>query len=138
MLDVKSKEVVVTKPASSSQADNGKSDMYVGQDEESILLEQPRLNQDESAVPDLSNVDSDDITNEQKIAIQAYIHYLFRSLPIKDDQTFEIIRPYVNVCVTKSTNYITYAKALLLRSKNEINRHKHMERSLAQVQTLID
>lgn len=144
VLDVKLKEVAVTAkpmlPAATENGDNGKSELYVTQDDESILLEQPNLTTgDDTVAPaDLSKLESKELMNEQKIAIQAYVNFIFKTAAAKDDMIFEVIRSYVNVCVTKSTNWLTYAKALLLRSKNEVNRHKHMERSLAQVQALID
>ena len=70
--------------------------------------------------------------------IQAYINYLFRTLPDKEESTYELIRPYVMVCVAKQTNWLVYSKALVYRSNNEMQRHKMMERSLQQLQTLID
>ena len=43
--------------------------MYVKQDEENILLEQPKLVEEENKIPDLSKVESKDLSNVDKIAI---------------------------------------------------------------------
>ena len=56
-------------------------DLYITQDEESILLEQPLLVPEEEKAPDLSALESSDLTNEDKIVIQSYINYMFISLP---------------------------------------------------------
>lgn len=52
--------------------------------------------------------------------------------------TFEFIRAYNALCVTQSTNYLVYSKALMQRANNEVDRSKTFERSLAQSQQLID
>jgi hypothetical protein len=52
--------------------------------------------------------------------------------------TFEFIRAYNTLCVTQSTNYLVYSKALMQRANNEVDRSKTFERSLAQSQQLID
>ena len=126
---MKTREVDIVKTKKESTGEDEK-DLYIKQDDENILLEQPALIEEQKA-PDLSLLESQDLTNEDKIVIQAYINYCFISLPQKDEQTFEVIRPYINVCVTKSTNWLTFSKALMYRSRNEIQRHKMMERSLA-------
>jgi len=104
------------------------------------LLEQPALNEDaqENKEDNISKLESLDLIVADQLAIQAYINYLFITLPTKEDSTYEEIRPYTNVCVQKSNNWLTFSKALLFRSRNEIDRSKSMERSLAQVQALID
>lgn len=57
---------------------------------------------------------------------------------MKEDGTHMLLRPYINSVVMKSNNWLAFSKALLYRSKNEIDRSKTMERSLAQMQALID
>jgi hypothetical protein len=52
-------------------------------------------------------------------------------MPSKDDGTFELLRPYINACVLKSNNWLTFSKALLYRCRNEIDKSKTMDRSLA-------
>jgi hypothetical protein len=66
-----------------------------------------------------------------QLAIQAHINYLFKSLPVKEESTMEEIRPFLNVCVAKSNNWLVFSKALLHRSRNEIDKYKSMERSLS-------
>lgn len=112
------------------------SSLYVKHDEESILLESPNWAEDKA--PNLSQLEAADLKDEEKIVVQAYINLLFKSLPEKEESTYEVIRPYINVCVSKQTNWLTYSKALLYRSRNEVTRFKMMERSLSQVQALID
>ena len=55
--------------------------------------------EDENATPDLSKVEMKDLLVEDQLAIQAYINYLFITLPTKEETTFDMIRPYYNVCV---------------------------------------
>lgn len=103
------------------------------------MLESPNFKPDEEEkAPDLSKVDAKDLTNVEKLVIQAYINYLFRTLPDKEESTYELIRPYILVCVEKQTNWLVYSKALIYRSANEMQRHKMAERSLNQLQMLID
>ena len=64
--------------------------------------------------------------------LQAYVNYLFTSLPTKEVTSFELIRAYLSVCVDQSSNYLVFSKALLFRCKNEIDRSKTLERALAQ------
>ena len=63
---------------------------------------------------------------------------MFVTLPMLEDGTHMLLRPYIQAVVLKSNNWLTFSKALLYRSKNEIDRSKTMERSLAQMQALID
>lgn len=42
----------------------------------------------------------------------------------------EMLRPYINVCLDKSNNWLVFSKALLLRSRNEIDKSKTVERAL--------
>lgn len=72
------------------------------------------------------------------MALQAYVNYLSISLPAQAESTFEYIRAYVSFCVQKSNNWLAFSKALMYRTKNEVDRSKTMDRSLAQGQALID
>lgn len=121
VLDIKGKGVTLGKRAEAG-IEGEKSQLYIKQEEDSILLEQPNLTADaeEEKAPDLSKIQSKELLNHEKVVIQAYVNYLFKSLPDKDEQTFETIRPYVAVCVLKESNWLTFSKALLYRSKNEI------------------
>ena len=49
------------------------------------MLEQPNLVEEENKIPDLSKLEAKELTNEEKIVIQAYINFLFVSLPDKDE-----------------------------------------------------
>jgi len=60
------------------------------------------------------------------------VNYLFISRPAQDETTFELIRPYVNACVLKQNNWLTFSKALMYRSRNEADRSKTMEKSMKQ------
>jgi hypothetical protein len=108
----------------------------VKQDEESILWEQPKLVDEDKELKketeDLTKVELKEVRIEDQLALQAYVNYLFISMPSKEESTFEYIRAYVGFCVQKSNNWLTFSKALLYRCNNEIDRFKTMERSLAQ------
>ena len=82
---------------------------------------------------ELSKLSAENLSNSEKVVIQAYINYLFKSMPAKDELTFYTLRPYINVCVKKESNWLTYSKALFYRSKLEIHKYKTMERSMAQM-----
>jgi tetratricopeptide (TPR) repeat protein len=113
--------------------------LNVDHDGESILLEQPALNQEEQdAAPDLTKLPVDELSTEQKIVLSAYVNYQSSTLPHKEESTFERIRPYTDACLKTGSNFLVNSKLLMQRSKNEIMRFKHMERSLAQMQELID
>ena len=86
----------------------------------------------------MSKIAESELSNQEKIVIQAFINYQFKTLPDKDESTYELIRPYILVCVAKQTNWLVYSKALMFRSRNEMQRHKMMERSMSQLQALID
>lgn len=115
---------------------------YVKQDEESILWEQPVLVDEEkelkSEAENITKIELKEVRVEDQLALQAYINYLFITMPAKEESTFEYIRAYVGFCVQKSNNWLTFSKALLYRCKNEVDRSKTFERSMAQGQTLID
>lgn len=83
-------------------------------------------------------LESRDLTIEDQLAIQAQINYYFISLPMDDEQTFVVIRPHISACIVKSRNWLTFSKALLYRSNNEVQKYKSMERSLGQMEQLID
>jgi len=49
-----------------------------------------------------------------------------------------MLRPYITAVLEKSNNWLVYSQALLLRSRNELDKTKTKERSVLQVQALID
>ena len=108
--------------------------------EDSIVLEQPALTDLEAqdGAPDLSKVRSEELSTEQKVVLSSYVNYLFCSLPHKEESTFERIRPYTDAALKSGTNWLVNSRLLMLRSRNEILRYKHTERSLSQMQELID
>ena len=71
------------------------------------------------------------------MAIQAYVNYYFKTSP-KDEVRGEMLRPYITAVLEKSNNWLVYSQALLLRSRNELDKTKTKERSVLQVQALID
>lgn len=88
--------------------------MNIDHDEESILLEQPALNLEaDDAAPDLTKLRAEDLSTEQKVVISAYVNYLFKSLPHKDESTFERIRPYTDACLKSGTNFLVNSKLLM-------------------------
>ena len=107
ILDIHSKDVEMkTLQVSDNKEDEEKSKLYVDHGDDSILLEKPNFAEAEKIdetpkAPDLSKLDSADLSNEFKIVIQAFINYLFCSLPDKDEHTYEQIRPYIMACVAK-------------------------------------
>lgn len=136
LLDVKSKDVSmrVTKPEMVLE-----DTLNVKHGDDSILLE--RINftkQEDEKAPDLSSLDAAELSSEERLIIQAHVNFLFSTMPDKEETTYEQIRPYINVCVEKQTNWLVYSKALLFRSRNEMQRTKRMERSMNQIQQLID
>lgn len=56
----------------------------------------------------------------------------------KDETRIEMLRPYINVCLERSNNWLVFSKGLLLRSRNEIEKMKTAERAVLQIQALID
>jgi hypothetical protein len=67
-----------------------------------------------------------------QIVIQAYINYEYKTRP-KDESRTELLRPYINAVLEKSNNWLVYSHALLLRSRNELERTKTKERSVLQI-----
>jgi len=102
-------------------------------DDESIVLEQPALTnlEEKDGAPDLTKLPSEELSTEQKIVLSSYINYLFKSLPHKEESTFERIRPYTDAALKSGTNWLVNSRLLMLRSRNEILRYKHTERSLS-------
>ena len=66
---------------------------------------------------------------EDQIAIQAYVNYYFKTSP-KDEVRAELLKPYISTALEKSNNWLVYSQALLLRSRNELDKVKTKERSV--------
>jgi hypothetical protein len=69
--------------------------------------------------------------------LQAYVGYVTKTRP-KDENRGELLRPYITAVVEKSNNWLVYSHALYLRSRNELDGTKTKERSVLQLQALID
>ena len=74
---------------------------------------------------------------EDQIVVQSYVNYYFKSSP-KDEVRAELLRPYIQACLNESQNWLVFSHALLLRSRNELEKTKTKERSVMQMQALID
>jgi len=61
--------------------------------------------------------------------IQAYVNYVNKTTP-KDESKAELLSPYINGVLEKSNNWLVYSSALLLRSRNEVDKSKTRERSV--------
>ena len=77
------------------------------------------------------------LTAQDQVVIQAYVNYVFKTSP-KDETRTELLKPYISAVLEKSTNWLVYSHGLLLRSRNEFDRTKMKERSILQIQALID
>jgi len=65
------------------------------------------------------------------------VNYVYRTSP-KDETRIELLQPYINAVLDKSNNWLVYSHGLLLRSRNQLERSKTRERSVLQIQALID
>ena len=92
-------------------------------EEETILYEQPKI------TDPLGELPKSDLTLSDHIAVQAYVNYTLRTVP-NDETRMEQMRPYINAIVEKSLNWLVYSKSLLLRSRNEMDRTKTVERAV--------
>jgi len=100
-------------------------------EEESILLEKPRL----------TDLNMDNLNKElsvwDQIIVLSLIHHLQKTTP-KDDLLGEQVTAYLRSIMDKSQNWLVYSMCLYVRSLNEFVRSKTKERSLLQLQSLID
>jgi len=69
--------------------------------------------------------------------LSSYVGYQSRMTP-DEEMREELMRPYINLLCKESKNWLAYSKFLLQRSSNEFVRMKLKERSLLQVNTLVD
>ena len=72
------------------------------------------------------------LTEVDYALIGAYVHYLNRTMP-KDEVLEEMLRPFV-IALTKDgdqNNWLIQSKGLLHRSRNEFQRTKTIEKSIA-------
>lgn len=95
-------------------------------EEDTILYETPLI------TDPIGDLQKKDLSVVDQLIIQVYINYTHQTSP-KDETRDELLRPYVNIVLEKSNNWLVYSKGLLLRSRNEFEKSKTRERSLLQV-----
>jgi len=103
-------------------------------DEESILFEKPMLVADNGTDPLL---EQKMLNLYDQIYLNAFIRYMMLTRP-QDQIMHETLYPYIEKTLEKSNSWIVFSYSLLLRSRNETDSIKRKERSLVQMQTLID
>jgi len=115
------------------EEEKGESDLPkpVELEEDSILLEKPRL----------VDLNMENLTKEMKvydqIIVLSLIYHLQKTTP-KDDLLQEQVSAYLRSIMDKAQNWLVYSMCLYVRSLNEFARTKTKERSLLQIQALID
>jgi hypothetical protein len=77
------------------------------------------------------------ITVHEHMLILALIRHLQKTTPIEDFQREQILC-YCNKNLEQFKNWAVYSQTLLIRSQIEIKHYKKLERSLLQLQQLID
>lgn len=98
-------------------------------DEDSIMLEKVKLKEEESPT---------NITLCFQIYINALVHNELKSQANEYDLQYETMNAYIEKVLEKSNNWLIFSMSLFLRSKNEQEKMKTRERSLIQMQTLVD
>lgn len=101
----------------------------VKMDEDSILLEKVKLKDEERQV-DISLVD--------QIYINQFVYNELKSQASEYDLQYERMNAYIEKVLEKSNNWIVFSMSLFLRSINEQKKLKIRERSMIQMETLID
>jgi len=99
-------------------------------DEDTILLEKVKL----------TDVDEEslDVTLSFQIYINALVYNEMRSQVNEYDLQYERLNAYIEKVLERSNNWLIFSTSLFLRSKNEQEKMKTRERSMIQMQTLID
>ena len=98
-------------------------------DEDSILLEKILLKEEESKM---------DINLSFQIYFNGVVHNELTSQVNEYDLQYERINAYIEKVLEKSHNWLIFSMSLFLRSKNEQEKLKTRERSMIQMQNLID
>jgi tetratricopeptide (TPR) repeat protein len=99
-------------------------------DEDCILLEKVNITEEGE-----SNVD---VTLCFQIYINGLVHNELTSQVNEYDLQYERANAYIEKVLEKSHNWLIFSMSLFLRSKNEQEKIKTRERSMIQMQTLID
>lgn len=101
----------------------------VNLDEENILLEKVQLKEEDTTF---------EASLPYQIYINSYVHYELKCQANTYDLQYEKMNAYLEKALEKSYNWLIFSMSLFLRSKNEQERLKTRERSMIQMQTLID
>eukprot|EP00826_Nyctotherus_ovalis_P046187 TRINITY_DN518_c0_g1_i6.p1 TRINITY_DN518_c0_g1~~TRINITY_DN518_c0_g1_i6.p1 ORF type:complete len:811 (-),score=214.40 TRINITY_DN518_c0_g1_i6:18-2450(-) len=99
-------------------------------EEDSILYEKPVLENDEL-------LKQSKLSLYDQIYINGFCRYLMLTRP-KDKILTETLTPYISKTLEQSNSWLVYSTSLLNRSRNETDSTKRKERSLLQMQALID
>jgi hypothetical protein len=83
------------------------------------------------------NLKTGGLSVHEHVLLLAVIENLHKTIA-KDEILQEQTEAYLNLMLDKSNNWLVFSKGLLLRSLNEFNKFKRMERALTQLQTLVD
>lgn len=101
----------------------------VKMDEDSILLDKVKLKDEERTV---------DASLSDQIYINQFVYNELKSQANEYDLQYERINAYIEKVLERSHNWLVFSMSLFLRSKNEQEKLKTRERSMIQMQTLVD
>ena len=103
-------------------------------DEDCILYEKPKFDEDEGAQ---EKTKDSALLLEEQILVLGLIRHLDKTTP-HEDIFHNQVQAYCNLLIDKSLDWLVFSNALYRRSINESVRFKKMERSLLQLQQLLD
>lgn len=101
----------------------------VNLEDDSILLEKVKLKEEEASV---------DISLPFQIYINALVYNELKSQVNEYDLQYEKLNAHIEKVLEKSNNWLIFSTSLFLRSVNEREKYKTRERSMIQMQTLVD
>lgn len=101
----------------------------VNLDEDCVLLDKVKLKEEETSV---------DVSLCFQIYINALVYNEMKSQANEYDLQYERLNAYIEKVLERSNNWLIFSMSLYLRSKNEQEKVKTRERSMIQLQTLID
>ncbi len=123
MLDIESEEVKIAPPEIESYGPEN-----VLLDEESILLEKPKLDEEEKKEGgELSQLEV--LNLEIQNYVLGMVNYQIKG-QAKDEISKEVIQAFLERILDKSLNWLVFSQALLERSRNEMNSTKRRDRSM--------
>eukprot|EP01022_Parablepharisma_sp_SALTPOND_P026138 TRINITY_DN620_c0_g2_i1.p1 TRINITY_DN620_c0_g2~~TRINITY_DN620_c0_g2_i1.p1 ORF type:complete len:900 (-),score=86.41 TRINITY_DN620_c0_g2_i1:11582-14281(-) len=121
----------ITSTGGSKSGPEAKEPQNVQLEEDSILYEKPVI---EGADPLLKQ---EALSLYDQIYLNAFCRYMMLTRPM-DQIMHETLNPYINKVLEKSHAWIVFSCSLLHRSRNETDSTKRKERSLLQMQALVD